>query len=218
MLNLRRRLAFKYANLRSWYFDVHHRVETREFAQLDELTLLGDHVKDAVHYEPVYPEEMSESLRQLRIEFPEYTFIDVGSGKGRALLIAANYPFRRIIGIEFAAELHERAARNILSYRCSTRRCFDVTSVHADAMEFAFPVEPLVLYFNNPFREHVMEGVMCNLERSLRESPRPAYILAYCRWTATGVIERVAGIRLLVRGSFYSIYEIPPYSQLCERG
>jgi hypothetical protein len=46
----------------------------------------------------------------------DFTFIDLGSGKGRALLMASAYPFKRIIGVEFMPELHRVAQENIRKY------------------------------------------------------------------------------------------------------
>jgi hypothetical protein len=46
----------------------------------------------------------------------DFTFIDLGSGKGRVLLMAAAYGFKRIIGVEFMPELHRVAEENIRKY------------------------------------------------------------------------------------------------------
>jgi hypothetical protein len=207
---LRRRLAHTYADLRSWSFDVRHRVETRGIHEIDTLTVVGDHAKDAVEYGPVYPEEMKEILCKVVIDFSQYTFVDFGSGKGRAMFMASNYPFRRIVGVEFARELHEIACRNIRTYHCPNQQCFDITSIHGDATEFELPDGPVVLYFNNPFRGPVMEAVVGNVKRSLETAPRPALILSYGRWTLNNIIERLPGIALRSRGRFYSIYQVPP--------
>src|SRR5271167_2282557 len=68
-------------------------------------------------YQPTEPALFREMLATLmssaKIEFGEFTFIDIGSGKGRALLMAADYPFRRILGIELLPELHRVAKENI---------------------------------------------------------------------------------------------------------
>jgi len=49
-------------------------------------------------YQPTEPLLFHEMMGALRIDFNEFTFIDLGSGKGRVLLMAADYPFRRIAG------------------------------------------------------------------------------------------------------------------------
>jgi hypothetical protein len=55
-------------------------------------------------------------MQALPIDFTQFTFIDLGSGKGRVLLMASAYPFKRIIGVEFMPELHRVAQENIRKY------------------------------------------------------------------------------------------------------
>ena len=74
-------------------------------------------------YQPTEPELFRKMLASLiqaspKIDFREFTFIDIGSGKGRALLMAADYPFRRILGIELLPDLHRVARRE---YQASTK-------------------------------------------------------------------------------------------------
>src|SRR6202165_2780171 len=88
-------------------------------------------------------------MARLPIEFDQFTFIDLGSGKGRTLLMASEYPFMRIVGVELIAELHQAAEENIRAYRSATQQCRQIEAVCADASEFVFPETPLVLYLFN---------------------------------------------------------------------
>jgi SAM-dependent methyltransferase len=136
-------------------------------------------------YQPTEPalfHEMVASLMQTtrsstNFDFSEFTFIDIGSGKGRALLMAADYPFRRILGIELLPELHRVAKENIGKYKSESQRCFSIDCVLGDAGEFVFPPEPIVLYLFNPLSECGLAKLISNLEHSLREHPRPVFIL-----------------------------------------
>ena len=85
-------------------------------------------------YQPTEPtlfREMIENLMQVtpKINLPEFTFIDIGSGKGRALLMASQYPFRRILGIELLPELHRVAKENISKYKSDSQQCFAIDPV-----------------------------------------------------------------------------------------
>jgi tRNA1(Val) A37 N6-methylase TrmN6 len=80
-----------------------------------------------------------------------YTFIDIGAGKSRTLLLASRYNFVKIVGVEFAQELVACASRNIASFCCDRESCRDLAVVEADATQFDFPYTPLVLFFYNPF-------------------------------------------------------------------
>ena len=128
----------------------------------------------------------------------DFTFIDLGSGKGRVLLMASDYPFKRIIGVEFMPELHRAAQENIAKYASERQQCRQIATLCMDARDFQFPVEPLVVYLFNPFSEATFARVLENLQRSVEQSPRPVYIayrftefkklLAQAEW-----LEKIAG-------------------------
>lgn len=128
-------------------------------------------------YQPTDPALFQDMLGNLAIDFSEFTFIDIGSGKGRVLLMAADYPFRRMIGVELLPELHRVAQENVAKYQSDSQRCFAVETICGDASEFVFPDEPLVLYLFNPLPESRLAELLVNLERSLREYPRPIFVL-----------------------------------------
>ena len=106
----------------------------------------------------------------------DYTFIDVGSGKGRALLMAADYPFRRIVGVECVPELHEAAQKNIARYSSDQQKCRQIETVCMDARDFEFPPGPLVVYLFNPFLESTFVSVLEKLRRSVEQTPRAIYV------------------------------------------
>jgi SAM-dependent methyltransferase len=115
-------------------------------------------------------------MAALPINFSEFTFVDFGSGKGRALLLASEYPFKKILGLEFSPQLHDVAVANIHRYRSESQKCRLVESRVMDFVEFEFPDEPLVLYFFDPSNAKVIGQVMKNLERSVRARPREVYV------------------------------------------
>jgi hypothetical protein len=106
----------------------------------------------------------------------DFTFIDLGSGKGRVLLMTSDYPFKRIIGVEFMPELHRAAQKNIAGYTDDRQRCRQIETVCMDARDFDFPAGPLIVYMFNPFSEAAFAQVLENLRRSVETSPRPVYI------------------------------------------
>jgi len=65
------------------------------------------------NYTGIDPERFSGILAGVTIKFEDFVFIDFGSGKGRALLLASEFPFKRIVGVEFSPELHAAAVDNI---------------------------------------------------------------------------------------------------------
>src|ERR1700733_11175689 len=117
------------------------------------------------------------AILNLAIDFEKFLFIDLGSGKGRALLLASNFPFKQIIGIEFSRELHVSAEQNIRKYSSPEQRCKSIKSICTDLTEFSLPPEPLVLYLNVPCDGLPLVKAVDNIRRSLREKPRPIYVV-----------------------------------------
>ena len=106
----------------------------------------------------------------------DFTFIDLGSGKGRVLLMASEHPFKRIIGVEFMPELHLAAQQNIPRYASERQQCRQIESICMDARDFEFPDGPLVVYLFNPFSESTFARVLEHLRQSVQQAPRPVYI------------------------------------------
>lgn len=128
-------------------------------------------------YQPTDPTEFHDVLAQVPADFSDFLFIDLGSGKGRALLLASGYPFREIVGIEVQPELNRIAQENIIRFPPDGRLCRQISALCMDAREFQFPEAPIVLYLFNPFPDYVLKEVMANFEASLRALPRPAYVI-----------------------------------------
>lgn len=128
-------------------------------------------------YTPAPEAMFCELMEGLRIRFEDFTFIDVGSGKGNALLIATRYPFRQILGVEYAESLHKIAEKNIATYLQGRTDNRQIRSIHGDAMTFPLPDEPTVCFLNNPFDDTVMEPVVRNIVESLRRKPRPFFVV-----------------------------------------
>ena len=130
----------------------------------------------AYHYQGVSLRWLETSLTLLPEDARECCFIDIGCGKGKALLIAGEAGFRHLVGVDLSAELVEIARANLTSYaRRRTELTFEV--LDEDATEYPFPPEPTVLFLYNPFGEPVMSSVLANLEKSIREHPRRFYVI-----------------------------------------
>jgi len=139
---------------------------------------------------------------------PGRVFVDFGCGKGRALLLAAEYPFRRIVGVEFFPQLVEIARKNLFSYRNPRQVCPDLEVVLGDAALFPIPDAPLVLYFNDPFDGHVLERVVLNIRRSLDHHPRPITVI-HRHSTATPELDSLwSRVTLLRKGKSLDTYSI----------
>jgi SAM-dependent methyltransferase len=132
-------------------------------------------------YQPTEPgvfHEMLAALRDTANANPaDFSFIDLGSGKGRTLLMASDYPFHRVLGIELLPALNRIARENIAKYKSDSQKCFALESICADASSFAFPEEPLVIYLFNPLMEAPLRQVLSSLAASYKANPRTIYVL-----------------------------------------
>jgi SAM-dependent methyltransferase len=150
---------------------------------------------DSKIYGPVRAANARAAIKDLPIsDLSEYTFVDMGSGKGRMLFVAAEFPFRRVLGVEFSKTLHEEALENLGRYRHRSKRCGTIEPVHANATEFEFPEEKLVVYMFNPFGPEVMGRMLKNLEHSLGRVPR--HVVVVMLWPEHGdVLTRFEWLR-----------------------
>ncbi len=155
-------------------YDWEHRVDTTSATVGWRERLLG-----VLHspYQATDHGLFQEMLEELEIDFAEFVFIDLGSGKGRTLLMASDYPFRKIIGVELLPELNQIAQGNLRKYSSPNQKCRALESLCGDACEFEFPAEPIVLYLFNPVSESGLARIIGNLERSLAAKPRRVLVL-----------------------------------------
>jgi SAM-dependent methyltransferase len=191
------------ARLRSRFgdadYDWDYRVNTTSGAVGWRERLLGAFTSAYQPTEPFAFPEMLQTLQQTAdLNFAEFTFIDLGSGKGRTLLMASDYPFRRIVGVELLPALHRIAQQNVAQYKSAAQKCFTLESIREDAAQFNFPAGPLLIYLFNPFPESVLRRVLANLQRALDGSPRAVYMIYYNPQHAdvlaqAGYLQKIAG-------------------------
>ena len=159
-------------------YDWDYRVNTTSGAVAWRDRLLGILHSPYQPTEPTLFREMIATLQQnADLDLSQLTFIDLGSGKGRTLLMASDYPFRRIVGVELLPTLHQIAQENLTHYKNSSQQCFALQTQCTDATAFVFPEEPLLLYLFNPFPESGLRKTIQNLENSLRGHPRATFVL-----------------------------------------
>jgi SAM-dependent methyltransferase len=108
----------------------------------------------SARYGTEYRSPAEDRIADALQEIPrEATFVDLGSGKGRALIVAARLGFARVIGVEFVAELAEISRRNLRTTGVQAEVVF------ADASEWIPPEGPLCIYLYSPFSLEVMREV-----------------------------------------------------------
>jgi SAM-dependent methyltransferase len=185
-------------------FDCDYRVNTT-WANVP----LGTRIREVFagrQYQPSDPSIFHEMMSHLPIDHRQFTFLDLGSGKGRALLLASDYPFRRIVGVELLPELHAIAEENVRKYHSERQQCREFELVCADARTYTPPPEPLVVFLFDPFREEILRQVMAGIERSSREQPRKVFI-AYENPVSERVLVERTDWRKLAGTQQWAVYE-----------
>jgi SAM-dependent methyltransferase len=135
-------------------FDAAHGVVTQARLFLGELDpeSIGDALAHATHYEPVPIRDANALFDALPTDIiRSATFLDVGSGLGRAVFVAMARPFKRIVGIDVSGALLETAKDNLARLRNLKVACRDVRLVHADARRYDYPPGNLIVFLYNPF-------------------------------------------------------------------
>ena len=128
-------------------------------------------------------------------------FLDVGAGKGRAMLLASQHPFLRIEGIELNSELAAIAAENIerWSNDANANALSPLSLHHADATRFPLPPEATLAYLFHPFEEKLLRRFLRHVHRSVKAQPRP-FDLVYVNAEHDSLLDREPGLKRLWTG------------------
>jgi SAM-dependent methyltransferase len=173
-------------------FDARNGTDTGGYipgSDLDGVSLSGLY---STMYIGVAPSTLVGALSDLPFRLEEFTFVDLGCGKGRALLVAAEFPFRSLIGVELSTVLCNIAKANVaLKAEWAAR----ISILNEDATTVQYPGTPLLLYLFDPFLAPVLRRVLANLERQLRLAPRETWILYGANPRHNKVLERFPFIR-----------------------
>lgn len=108
-----------------------------------------------------------------------FTFVDYGAGKGRVLLIAAGFPFGRVVGVELSEPLVRIARSNVAVYARDHPGLCPIEVVHSDAVNYVLPDTSCVLFFYDPFEAGLMERIAQRVHESFTANPRKIFIIYY---------------------------------------
>ena len=195
-------------------FDRDHGIRTTGDIPLELLTIDSPNVAHGVHYGPTPRGKFAlafEQLERMAFDFSSHLFLDLGSGKGRALLLASEWPFKEIIGVEFSPELDREARENIRAFHSPRQRCFSIRSVCADVLAYELPWENLAVYLYNPFDQVMLERVLARLEGFCDESGREVLVI-YVNPVHGVACDRRPRLQRLSDSDRYALYRVVPRS------
>jgi SAM-dependent methyltransferase len=187
-------------------FDRTYGTDTAVIVRVGGLDIPDGKLEHTNRYEAVMPGVFDAMIRELGLVHEKFFFVDIGSGKGRALLLASLFPFEGILGIEISDRLTRIARHNIRIFNHDRQKCRSIHVICEDALSYELPPEKVVLYFYNPFDETVMRAMAARVEQSLRKCPRKVYVI-YHRPVHRAVWDGAPGFRLLRTNEQYVLYE-----------
>jgi SAM-dependent methyltransferase len=157
-------------------FDWRYGTDTMRWEARDELGATAPSLAHSRQYKATKTRPFLHLLR--RLDLPrDCHFVDIGAGKGRVLLVAAQYGFRKVVGVEFSRRLCELARKNVEIYARKVRLASPIEVVEADATTHEFAPEDRVFFLFNPFDGVILGRVLENLRSSLERHPRPAWLI-----------------------------------------
>jgi hypothetical protein len=173
--------GYLYSAYKEREFDRMYGVDTSGRIDLSDLGDVDGVAADlGTRYEAIAPDafhEMMEMVGEAGVDLTGLTFIDYGSGKGRAVLLASHYPFRRIIGVEISKTLNEVAMANVAKYAAPDRACTEILLEQQDALVWRPPNEASLFYFYHPFEPPLLAQVLERIRESVTAEPRKAWVV-----------------------------------------
>ncbi len=185
-------------------FDIEFGVRTSGLVAGRHLKIGHPHDRHFTAYYGVAPSIFRSILVRWRrcrpaAHIDEFTFVDLGAGMGRAALLAAEYPFRGVVGIELHPTLARIARKNMAVWRTAGRARAPMRIVCKDAAEFELPTGPCVVFLFNPFAGPVLRRVLARWSRSLAGREGLLDIL-YVNNEQERILERQPGFTCLFQG------------------
>lgn len=165
--------------MEDWFYDRIHGTDTMSRLAQAELKLQHEAKASAHPYIPTRGRAFKKLFDSL--QFPKGSvFLDYGSGKGKVLFLAAEYDFKRIIGIEYAPELNDVALENIK--KLPKEKADRIVSLVADARTYEVEDDTNVFYFFNPFENDVLLASIAQIRKSLERKPRKIWVIYFDPW------------------------------------
>ncbi len=157
-------------------FDLKHGTETIRRVEMSSLDIHSANKVHATRYGATKERPFMELIKGLNIP-SNSVFVDIGCGKGKVLLMAAECGFKKIVGIDFSPELCRLAGTNIAAFEKKTPLNSLIEIVECDAALYRFRSDENVFFTFDPFNAAVLEQVLNNLRSSLVETPRKIWFI-----------------------------------------
>ena len=174
-------------------FDLRFGTDTHNREQPNPSEMRSANFEDAVGYMPTNARVFRSVMSSLDLP-ADSVFVDVGSGKGKVLMLATSYEFKEIVGIEVSKKLCDIARRNLNKLLESNNIKTNPRVIHSDIVDYHFSEEN-VFFMYNPFHTAVMKQFIGNISRSISENPRDIWIIYHQPFTPCRAVIEAAEFR-----------------------
>lgn len=189
-LGLRTTIFRFYVVIVDFFFDRKYGTDTFTWSGQDDVTIENDNKERGQSYQGTRIVPLRKLLNSIKSMIPANgVLVDIGCGKGRVLLIASQFGFRKARGVEYAHELCEIAKNNCAVFKRKTGSETEFQIIEADAANYVIKNDENVFFMFNPFDKVVMNEVLNNISASLKIQPRRILII-YCTPTCGSFIEQ----------------------------
>lgn len=172
---IKRTIAYLLSYIGGIIFDIKYGTNTTSSVKIEDLKIESNNKKRAEDYEATQVLPLRKLFKELMIPKGK-VFIDVGCGKGRVLLIASEFGFKELRGIEFSPELCKIATNNCSIYKRKAGISANFLIIESDICDYEIKDEDVFFVFN-PFDAHVLAQVLENIRLSLLERKRRIWII-----------------------------------------
>jgi SAM-dependent methyltransferase len=177
-------LLFKYCDKRYMHlipvhpFDNQYGIGTSGFLPGAVLRLADPDKKNTAYlgYIGVQPSIIRRTLKMLP-QHNKTTFLDLGCGKGRALVVASEFPFRSVIGVEISPELARSAKKNAQAVSRNHPDRTPITVVKANALDYSLPEGNLIIFLYNPFGEYLIKSLLAQIESAASKGDNNIWVI-----------------------------------------
>jgi SAM-dependent methyltransferase len=179
-----------------------YRLNTTGFEPTEQMNISRPIIDLAYSYMPSNYKLLEHVFNEVNQYDHNQTFLDIGCGKGRAMMVAAHYDFKKITGVEINLDYCTSLSETSIKYQNEFNCSFEI--ICGDASEYHIPDDVQTIFFYNPFKEPVMRKVVSNIMSSLSNNKRELYII---------YLNPLYSELLLERG-FIKIYDTDRYNEL----
>ena len=128
-------------------------------------------------YRPMFSSSFHAAMKRLPLNFSEFTFVDLGSGKVKMIMLAADYNFKHIVGVEYSLLPHKIAAGNFRTYSSLSQKCSSFEPILGNVLDYQLPSGSVVCMIFNSFAPDIMRRAMHKLGHDAGSRADPVFVI-----------------------------------------